>query len=71
MSVTHASGRHYLGSQIFDYWKDPFGAEIEHWTDGDQLTALVRRGVGSIAELMGVQWGMQMPPLPETEASLR
>lgn len=28
-------GRHVQGSQIFDYWKDPFGNKIEHWTDGD------------------------------------
>jgi catechol 2,3-dioxygenase-like lactoylglutathione lyase family enzyme len=28
-------GRHNDGSQIFDYWRDPFGLKIEHWTDGD------------------------------------
>jgi catechol 2,3-dioxygenase-like lactoylglutathione lyase family enzyme len=28
-------GRHIEGSQIFDYWRDPFGNKIEHWTDGD------------------------------------
>ncbi len=28
-------GRHIQGSQIFDYWRDPFGNKIEHWTDGD------------------------------------
>jgi len=28
-------GRHNDGSQIFDYWRDPFGNKIEHWTDGD------------------------------------
>jgi len=28
-------GRHIDGSQIFDYWRDPFGLKIEHWTDGD------------------------------------
>lgn len=28
-------GRHILGSQIFDYWKDPSGFTIEHYTDGD------------------------------------
>jgi len=28
-------GRHMLGSQIFDYWRDPWGHELEHWTDGD------------------------------------
>lgn len=28
-------GRHMLGSQIFDYWKDPSGLRVEHYTDGD------------------------------------
>ncbi len=28
-------GRHVLGSQIFDYWKDPNGLEMEHYADGD------------------------------------
>ena len=34
---THAwgIGRHIQGSQIFDYWRDPFGNKLEHWTDGD------------------------------------
>ncbi len=57
-------GRHYLGSQIFDYWRDPWGHEIEHWTDGDRLLARDGGGIASIEELMGVQWGMKMPPLP-------
>jgi len=60
-------GRHYLGSQIFDYWKDPWGHEIEHWTDGDQLVTADGGGIGSVPELMGVQWGMPMPPLPDTK----
>jgi len=32
-------GRHLLGSQIFDYWRDPDGFEYEHYTDGDLFTA--------------------------------
>ena len=32
-------GRHVLGSQIFDYWRDPWGHTLEHWTDGDLLNA--------------------------------
>ncbi|KQM99350.1 glyoxalase [Sphingobium sp. Leaf26] len=54
-------GRHLLGSQVFDYWKDPWGHEIEHWTDGDQLPAVHEAGAGSIEDLLGVQWGMKMP----------
>jgi hypothetical protein len=32
-------GRHLLGSQLFDYWRDPEGFEYEHYTDGDLFTA--------------------------------
>ena len=28
-------GKHILGSQTFDYWKDPNGFMLEHFTDGD------------------------------------
>jgi catechol 2,3-dioxygenase-like lactoylglutathione lyase family enzyme len=58
-------GRHYLGSQIFDYWRDPWGHEIEHWTDGDQFRTRDGGGIATVEELMGVQWGMKMPPLPQ------
>ena len=32
-------GRHLLGSQLFDYWRDPDGFEHEHYTDSDLFTA--------------------------------
>lgn len=32
-------GRHLLGSQLFDYWRDPDGFEHEHYTDGDLFTS--------------------------------
>ena len=32
-------GRHLLGSQIFDYWEDPWRRVHEHWTDTDVLNA--------------------------------
>lgn len=32
-------GRHLLGSQVFDYWSDPWGAHHEHYCDGDAFTA--------------------------------
>lgn len=54
-------GRHLLGSQIFDYWFDPYGREHEHWTDGDQLSADVPPNKVGMDEVMGVQWGMQRP----------
>lgn len=28
-------GRHVQGSQLFDYWRDPDGLLVEHFTDGD------------------------------------
>ncbi|MEH6344788.1 MAG: VOC family protein [Bermanella sp.] len=31
-------GRHFLGSQVFDYWLDINGNEFEHYTDGDVFT---------------------------------
>lgn len=57
-------GRHELGSQVFDYWRDPYGHEIEHWTDGDQLVTADGGSIASIEQLIGVQWGMDMPPPP-------
>jgi len=54
-------GRHLLGSQVFDYWKDPWGNEIEHWTDGDKLPASQPGGFGTLDDLLGVQWGDPMP----------
>jgi catechol 2,3-dioxygenase-like lactoylglutathione lyase family enzyme len=58
-------GRHILGSQVFDYWNDPFGHEIEHWTDGDQLKTADGGGIVGFAELLGGQWGPPNPVLKE------
>lgn len=55
-------GRHILGSQIFDYWKDPWGHTLEHWTDGDLMTASWGSREATMQDLIGVQWGMKMPP---------
>ena len=55
-------GRHILGSQIFDYWRDPWGHTLEHWTDGDLFTAADGSNVASLTDLMGVQWGPAAPP---------
>src|SRR6476469_9488945 len=30
-------GRHLLGSQVYDYWADPWGRVHEHWADTDRL----------------------------------
>lgn len=54
-------GRHILGSQIFDYWQDPFGDKHEHYTDGDVMTSSVPMGVHSASREAMSQWG---PPMP-------
>jgi catechol 2,3-dioxygenase-like lactoylglutathione lyase family enzyme len=50
-------GRHILGSQVFDYWRDPWGHTVEHWTDGDLFDASVPPGKAPIDDLLGRQWG--------------
>jgi catechol 2,3-dioxygenase-like lactoylglutathione lyase family enzyme len=55
-------GRHLLGSQIFDYWRDPFGNRVEHYTDGDVVNQAHRpsKFAGTAEET--TQWGAK-PPL--------
>ncbi len=55
-------GRHVLGSQIFDYWRDPWGHTVEHWTDGDLLSADWGSRRTPLEEMMGSQWGPPVPP---------
>lgn len=55
-------GRHFLGSQIFDYWRDPWGNTVEHWTDGDLFAASWGSRQAPLETLIGVQWGPAMPP---------
>jgi len=54
-------GRHILGNHIFDYWLDPFGHELEHWTDGDVLDETHPPGRHTLQTLLGVQWGARLP----------
>lgn len=54
-------GRHIMGSQVFDYWKDPFGNELEHWTDGDLFTAEDPPQKMPMSALLAVQWGSPHP----------
>lgn len=55
-------GRHLLGSQVFDYWRDPWGHIHEHWTDGDQLDASIPAGDHSLDVALAIQWGPNPPP---------
>lgn len=50
-------GRHILGSQIFDYWFDPLGFRVEHWTDGDLLNDEIPMGNTPADTALDVQWG--------------
>jgi len=62
-------GRHYQGSQVFDYWRSPFMQIHEHQTDGDvfdntippQLVNIAEDGDPENPEVAPSQWG---PPLP-------
>lgn len=60
---THAwgIGRHILGSQIFDYWQDPWGDKHEHYCDGDVFTAEQPTELHSISAEAMAQWGQRMP----------
>jgi catechol 2,3-dioxygenase-like lactoylglutathione lyase family enzyme len=55
-------GRHVLGSQIFDYWRDPWGHMVEHWTDGDMFNAKTAPNMAPIDDLLKTQWGDTAPP---------
>ncbi len=55
-------GRHVLGSQVFDYWRDPWGHVLEHFTDGDLLDANVKPGSFDPGVALGTQWGTFGPP---------
>jgi hypothetical protein len=54
-------GRHILGSQIFDYWQDPWGAKHEHYCDGDLFTADEWTGIHPVSREAMSQWGQVMP----------
>jgi catechol 2,3-dioxygenase-like lactoylglutathione lyase family enzyme len=54
-------GRHLLGSQIFDYWRDPFGFRVEHYTDGDVVNHTHRPSIFSGTAEETTQWGARPP----------
>ena len=63
-------GRHILGSQIFDYWSDPYGDEVEHYADGDvfdssQKTHFSLMNMGTLW-----MWGNDIPPSMRPKPSL-
>lgn len=63
-------GRHYLGSQIFDYWRSPFMHVHEHQTDGDVFNNTEPPHIVDVSTLGNAeepergpsQWGPALPP---------
>ena len=54
-------GRHLLGSQVFDYWADPWGRVHERWADTDRLNAANGGNLLSAEEGFQSQWGDRPP----------
>lgn len=50
-------GRHILGSQIFDYWRDPSGFQFEHYCDGDMFDSHVATRYCKFSGDSLSQWG--------------
>jgi catechol 2,3-dioxygenase-like lactoylglutathione lyase family enzyme len=60
-------GRHIMGSEVFDYWRDPFGNKVEHCFDGDLVNDDHEPQTVSIEEDILSVWS---PPLSETFGKL-
>jgi catechol 2,3-dioxygenase-like lactoylglutathione lyase family enzyme len=54
-------GRHLLGSQVYDYWADPWGRVHERWADTDRLNASSGSNLLSAEEGLVSQWGEDPP----------
>ena len=50
-------GRHIQGSQIFDYWRDPDGFLVEHFSDGDMFDNTLAPGWAPFSASGLAQWG--------------
>ncbi len=50
-------GRHIEGSQVFDYWRDPDGFLVEHFTDGDLFDNTLEPGWSPMTASGLAQWG--------------
>ncbi|MEU6306908.1 VOC family protein [Streptomyces chartreusis] len=50
-------GRHIQGSQIFDYWRDPDGFLVEHFTDSDMFDSTLEPGWAPMTASGLAQWG--------------
>ena len=59
---SHGIGKHLLGSQVFDYWKDDNGFVLEHFTDGDLFNESFGSHKRKPEELLGNHWGPEGAP---------
>jgi catechol 2,3-dioxygenase-like lactoylglutathione lyase family enzyme len=50
-------GRHIMGSQIFDYWRDPDGFLVEHFSDSDVFDGTLEPGWAPLTASGLYQWG--------------
>ena len=55
-------GRHIQGSQVFDYWRDPDGLLVEHFTDGDMFDCTLEPGWAPMTASGLAQWGPPATP---------
>jgi Glyoxalase/Bleomycin resistance protein/Dioxygenase superfamily len=60
-------GRHNQGSQIFDYWRDPDGFLVEHFSDGDMFDCTLEPGWAPFTVSGLSQWG---PPATKDTLSM-
>jgi hypothetical protein len=54
-------GRHRLGGQVYDYWKDPWGRIHEHWADSDVFNIEHEAAVHHVDGARDY-WGPQQQP---------
>lgn len=59
---SHGVGKHILGSQVFDYWKDQDGFMLEHFTDGDLFNESFGSHKRTPDDLFGAHWGPDGAP---------
>lgn len=55
-------GRHLLGSQVFDYWLDPWGQKHEHFADGDLFDDTRETERHPVDKTPIAIWGPPPPP---------
>lgn len=54
-------GRHWLGGQFFDYWRDPAGAHFEHYAGSDTYTADHPPQLTQFSRGTLYSWGADLP----------